>query len=264
MGKTRLFAVIVAFLIVAILAVLLLPGGDAQPVQEEKSEKLTAVVAARVDIPAFTVITADMVFMKDVPESSVHTNYISSLDDVIGKKSLVAMVSNEVIMLNHIIDLDAPQNRLACNISSGMRAVTVPVDDISGVCDQIRAGDHVDVIVAVQDVRKNTSGYPGVAEAQGYQSANDLNSGRAVSVVLLQDIKVLALDQDMQYAPKQQDTGLYSYRTVTLEVLPEDSAKLDWAQYEGKIYLALRGEDDTGLIEPAPYGAEKALQNGGV
>ena len=154
MGKTRLIAVIVAFLIVAILAVLLLPGDEVQPVQTEEEEALVTVAAARTEIPAFTVITEEMVYLKEVPETAVHENYLSSTEDVIGRRSLVTMVTDEVIMLNHIIDPDDPENRLSYKIENGMRAMTVSVDDTSGVCDLIRVGDYVDVIVAVQDVEK--------------------------------------------------------------------------------------------------------------
>ena len=260
MGKTRLIAVIVAFLIVAILAVLLLPGKDAQPEQKQTEETLVTVAAARMEIPAYTVITEEMVYLKEVPERSVHENDLDSVENVVGRRSLVTIAMDEVIMRNHIIDPDAPENRLAYQIKSGMRAMTVPVDDASGVCSQIRAGDCVDVIVAVQDVEKeeqnNTNG-------SGSQvSDSQKKSTRPVSVMNLQNIRVLALDQDQQYAP-QADDGLYNYREVTLEVTPEDAVKLGWAQYEGKIYLALRGENDTELIETAPYGAEQALQKKG-
>ena len=262
MGKTRLLAIIVAFLIVAILAVLLLPGNDTQTEQPKEEEALVTVAAARTEIPAYTVITAEMIYLKEVPESSVHENDLDSAESAIGCRSLVTIAADEVIMQNHIIAPDAPENRTAYRIESGMRAVTVSVDDVSGICDQIRAGDHVDVVVAVQGEEKEEEKKQDENGAKNTGSGN--GSGRPVALMLLQNIKVLSLDQDLQYAPKQDDdSGLYYYRTVTLEVTPEDVTKLDWAQYEGKIYLALRGENDEELTETAPYGAEQALQKRG-
>lgn len=266
MGKTRLLAVIVAFLIVAILAVLLLPGEEARPAEKEEEEPMVFVAAARMEIPAYTFITEEMVYLKEVPESSVHANDMRSVEDVVGRRSLVTMVSDEVIMLNHIIDPDDPANRLAYKIEPGMRAMTVAVDDTSGVCDQIRAGDHVDVIVEVQDVEReaedDSSEYEydeyEYGEPGGQRPGEAKNAGRILSLMTLQNIEVLSLDQDTLYAPRQ-EPGVWYYRQVTLSVTPEDAVKLGWAQYEGKIYLTLRAENDEELAETEPYGAVKAL-----
>ena len=262
MGKTRILAIIAAFLIVAILAVLLLPGNDARTEQAQEEEPMVMVAAARTEIPAFDFITAEMVYLKEVPESSVHANDLNSLESIIGCRSLVTIAPDEVIMSNHIIDADAPENRLACRIGDGMRAATVSVDDVSGICDQIRAGDRVDVIVAVQDEEKEEK--KETEETWGQNAGNGKGSARPVALILLQNVRVLSLEQDPQYAPKQDDDSeLYYYRTVTLELSPEDVTKLDWAQYEGRIYLALRGENDEGTIEAEPYGAEQALEKRG-
>lgn len=271
MGKTRLLAVIVAILIVVILGVLLLPGREAEPVQKEEEEPMVEIVAARAEIPAYTFITEEMVYLKEVPESTVHVNDLKTLEEAVGKRSLVTIVVDEPVMLNHIIDPNAPENRLAYNIEEGMRAASVSVDDVSGVCNQIRAGDCVDLTVVFQDLKKWNPEKPEEPKDQDEENIDPLqdkeykmellramNSDRFVSVVFLQNVRVLSLDQDQQYAPRQEDSELYYYRTVTLEVAPEDLAMLEWAQYEGKIYLALRGENDDGLIDPESYYAVKA------
>ena len=276
MGKTRLLAVIVAFLIVAILAVLLLPGQEPQPEPKKEEEPTVSVVAARMEIPAYETITEEMVYLMEVPESSVHENDLSSMEDVIGYRSLVSIVTDEVIMSNHVISPDDPANRLSFIIPSGMRAMTVAVDDTTGLCNQIRAGDFVDVIVAVKDIvreeeeEKDDRAVRTEDETEeggfkhkelGRQEALQAqNSGRMLSLLTLQNIQVLSLDQDTRYAPMLEgSTDLRYYRQVTLSVTPEDTLKLGWAQYEGKIYLALRAENDDGQIETEPYGAVKAL-----
>ena len=271
MGKTRLLAVIVAILIVVILAVLLLPGREAEPVQKEEKEPMVEIVAARAEIPAYTFITEEMVYLKEVPESSVHINDLKTLEEVIGKRSLVTIVVDEPVMRNHIIDPDAPENRLAYNIEEGMRAMTIAVDDTAGVCSQIRAGDFVDIIASVQfkieddkDEKDRDDEDNGEDEKDPYRELDERTLeivktvGETVYLMHMQNIEVLSLDQDQLYAPKQEDTGLYYYRYVTLSVPAENCQKLAWAAREGNIYLALRGENDDGLVETDIYGTVKA------
>lgn len=263
MGKTRLFAVIVALLIVAVLAVLLLPDSEAgMEKSAPEKETLVTVVAAGMEIPAYTLITEDMLRLVELPEGSIHENSVFDPAEVAGFRTLVPMAPGEVILSNHIFDPEAPENRLAYKIGEGMRAMTLPVDDTTGVCDLIRAGDRVDVLVAVQDVEKEEPQTQNLWTEGGSKTPKqDKNSGRILALPVLQDVRVLALDQDMFYAP-QGEAGLICYRQVTLELAAEDTVKLTWAQYEGKVFLALRGENDDEIIAMEPYGAVKALSEG--
>jgi pilus assembly protein CpaB len=98
-------------------------------------------------------------------------------------------------------------------IQTGMRAVTVPVDDVKGVAGFISPGDYVDVAL----------------------TRNDNNSG-PVSEVILQHVKVLAIDQTSQ---EHQDTPKYA-KLVTLEVTQEQALKILLAVNVGKLSMILR------------------------
>ena len=131
------------------------------------------------------------------------------------------------------------------------RAVTIGVDQIKGVAGLIKPGDRVDVVgtFAVDDftVRNGSKGAAPAAPA-GWKGAND--AGRVVKTVyILQAALVLAVDNrtfEVDYSGERKS----AYRTVTLEVTPDDALRLIDATDKGKVQLILRNPSDT---EPASF-----------
>lgn len=241
MKKTRLAAVAAAALIVLILGILLLPGSTAENTQVEVREARVEVAAAAAEIPAYSVITAEMVTLTELPESAVRENHLLTMEEAVGKRSLADMVPGEPILSNHIMDQDDPENRLAFkDLEKGLRAMSLPVTDVTGVCSLVRVGDRVDVILVTRDWAEEKSGY-------GAQSEAEADTGRMAALPLLQNKEVLALDQDTLYAPKT-DGGLYGYKVVTLAMTPEETLRLAWGAAEGTLILALRSEGDDALL----------------
>lgn len=131
-------------------------------------------------------------------------------------------------------------------VNNGMRAVTIGVDQIKGVSGLIKPGDYVDVVgtFAIDDFAQRNStrnnannNSPAPAEWKG---AND--AGRVTKTIfLLQAIRVISIDNrtveiDYEDARKPAST----YRTVTLQVTPDDALRLIDATDKGKIQLILR------------------------
>jgi pilus assembly protein CpaB len=102
---------------------------------------------------------------------------------------------------------------LSTIIETGMRAVTVPVDDVRGVAGFISPGDFVDIVV----------------------TRNESNAG-PVSEVILQHVKVLAIDQT---SGEHQDSPKVA-KLVTLEVSQEQALKVLLAVNVGRLSLILR------------------------
>jgi pilus assembly protein CpaB len=113
-------------------------------------------------------------------------------------------------------------------IPTGMRAVSVNVNEVTGVAGFVAPGTRVDVLATV-----NFSG-----------------SNERRNVTLLQNVKVLASDQHL-------DRGTVGpAHVVTLLVVPEDAEKLALAMQEGHIQLTLRNPVDTKQETPPPVGNE--------
>lgn len=125
------------------------------------------------------------------------------------------------------------------SLSSGKRAVSVAVNEVQGVSGFITPGAYVDVVVMVP---------PPEGENMSAQ-------------ILLQNIKVLAVGQ--LNATPDNNAKAAAYRTVTLEVMPNEGASLAFAGQKGAISLMLRAPGDTAAVPSAHITLEQ-LNKGGT
>jgi pilus assembly protein CpaB len=110
---------------------------------------------------------------------------------------------------------------LSALVAPGYKAVTVRVDDVRGVAGFVLPGDRVDVVL----IRAEQGG--------GSKSRS--------SDVLLQDVKVLAVDQLVN--DRQEQAKLV--KAVTLEVTTEDAQKILLGTNVGHLSLILRHVGET-------------------
>ena len=264
MKKTRILAALLAIAVIILLALILLPQEEPVRSAETPMELTESVVVAAVPIAAYETITPEMLTTRDYPAGLVPEGSFASMDELADATALTDLSAQEMILANHVMTSPEQATKLALKVPEGYRAASVAVDDVSGVCNQIRAGDHVDVIVTTMDIDQNTLdalAAPGQSEASAEDEETEnadgeheiVSSARYVAVPLLQNIEVLSLDQAMADAPLAVDGQNRFYATVTLSVLPEDTLRLAWAFSEGQVYLALRGEGDGEIVEIQPY-----------
>jgi pilus assembly protein CpaB len=105
---------------------------------------------------------------------------------------------------------------IAALLPDGMRATTVRINDVSGVAGFVKPNDTVDVLITRQPIGGG--------------------DGKQVTDVLLQNIRVIAMDQDAAGA----NGAPVVSRTATLEVTPVDAQKLVLGQQLGSLSLVLR------------------------
>ena len=110
-------------------------------------------------------------------------------------------------------------------IPDGMRAMSVRVDDVTGVSGFITPNSRVDVLVA---------GQTGVDESGREQS----------SKLVLQNIRVLAIGKSIE----QREDKPVEVPTVTLLVSPAEAEKLTLAARYEPVRLALRNYGDTTVV----------------
>jgi pilus assembly protein CpaB len=114
---------------------------------------------------------------------------------------------------------------LAAALGPGMRAVTVPVSEKTGVGGFIFPGDRVDVMLT-----QTISG-----------EGQPLNTAETV----LKNLRVLATDQSTETTTDENGkTVVQAFRTVTLEATPRIAEKITVAQTIGTISLSLRSIAD--------------------
>lgn len=125
--------------------------------QEPTPVPLRKVVAARVDIPANTVLTdtETLLTLRDIPEPEYNAapdQYFTSVSELTTKVTLRALNATEIIRARDLTDAglsfqvpqpdtpDAPRNKV----------FPLEVGNLTGVADQIRPGDSVDLVMTYE------------------------------------------------------------------------------------------------------------------
>ena len=138
--------------------------------------------------------------------------------------TIVPIVRNEPILSSKVAE-SGHGGLLSALLDKNMRAVTVRVDDVSGVAGFILPGSRVDVAM----IRTESTG------ASGSPPSTSSN-------IILQNIKVLATDQVTGVTVEK---AAQVARAVTLEVSSEDAQRVLIAEKVGKLSLILRQSGGT-------------------
>jgi pilus assembly protein CpaB len=199
---------------------------------QERAEQAVAgttkVAVAAVPLDYGTDITPDKVKFVDYPSTSLPVGVFQNYNQLApaGKRRVVIrpIALNEPILPTKLAG-EGLGPSIAYLLPDGMRAAAVRINDVSGVAGFIQPMDTVDVLI--------TRALP--------------EGNRQVTDVLLQAVKVIAIDQNATGA----DGKPVLAKTATLEVNPMDAQKLALAQNVGSLSLVLRkpGEDqDLGRV----------------
>ena len=215
--------------LVAIVVMRLYIGAATGGVRESDSDFTRIAVVDR-DLPGGSVLEPAEVHLVRWPKESVPSGAFTDIDSIFqGSKTsddrvaLTALVRGEPLLRSKVSGLGA-RPILSSMVADGMRAVSVKIDDVSGVAGFILPGDHVDIMLT--------------------RSIGN-NSENIVTDVILQGIKVLGIDQ---LASTESDKPVVG-RTATVEVTPEQAGKLALAQQAGKLSLSLRNSSTAGTEE---------------
>jgi pilus assembly protein CpaB len=159
-------------------------------------------------------------------------DFFSNVDQVVGREARIALNPGDPITRENTRD---KSEGLSSKVSRDSRAMSVKVDEASGVAGFLRDGDLVDVVVTVD---------------KG-EYAKDPNTK-----TLLQKRKVLGIGQNMESQPGDKPKVV---PTVTLEVRPDEGERLALAAQEGRISLVLRGRGDQQLVDTSGVDTTKLL-----
>lgn len=186
-------------------------------------QEMISVVVANTDIEATTALVGEMLIVKKTPVTPlVPPDAFSTTDELVGRVASKGIPWGTPI-LPSMLSPEGTKPGLQVRIKEGYRAVSVKIDEVTGVAYNLRPGDYVDVI-AVMSVQ----------------------TGRfkeTVSNIILQRVQVAGVGQWLDTP----DEKVAKAKSVTLLVKVEDVPKLHLAQSKGKVTLAMRGPDDERL-----------------
>jgi len=189
-------------------------------VAEITTARTTPVVVVRSDVPVASSLTQAQLKLVDWPAEHVPVGAIHSIADATGRVSRRPLAQGEPVLEASVFASGAAGG-LGAVITDTYRAVSVKVDNVIGVAGFVVPGSRVDVMATIRRV--------------------DHQHALPYSKVILQDIRVLAVDQKLEEV-KSGEPELVS--VVTLEVTPANAEHLIYAAHEGRLQLALRSPGD--------------------
>ncbi len=182
------------------------------------------VVVAAVGLPAGVELAARQVDVVDWPKDNLPPGTLNAPHAVNSRVLRRALIEGEPVLESALLPVGSDAG-LTPLISENHRAMSVKVDAVVGVAGFIKPGSHVDVLATVRRV--------------------DFHKPVPESHIILQDLRVLAIDQTLEKADRGKAEIV---SVVTLEVDPNESQKLAYAVANGTLQLALRNPADDASV----------------
>lgn len=208
------------------------------PAAQAAGVPTTPVVVAQADVGTALSLTLADLKTVDWPTAHVPTGAITSVAGAEGRVTRRPIVAGEPVLEGALFEKGA-EGGLPAVIAADHRAVSVKVDSVIGVAGFVKPGAKVDVLATLRRV--------------------DQKKSLPYSKVILQDVKVLAIDQKLEEA---RDGEAQLVSVVTLEVKPDQAQKLIYSAHEGRLQLALRTPGDLKVEELASIGVADVLDGG--
>jgi pilus assembly protein CpaB len=197
-------------------------AAEAAPMPTPPAQK--SVLVARSAIPRGQILKPTDLAWQTWPEGGLDHAYIQkgvkTIEDFAGWVARDPFGPGEPITESKIV---APGSRgfLAAVLSPGMRAVSVPVSNTSGISGFVLPGDQVDILITHS-----------LADSSGKGDAKQHTAAETV----LHDVRVIGIDQKLDNKGGEAVVA----KTATLEVTPKQSEIIAVASEIGKLSLSLR------------------------
>jgi len=193
--------------------------GRVEQQQTSSPQGTVKVAVASVPLDFGVPITPDKVRLVDWPANSLPEGTFSSIPQLLPmnhtRVALRPMAANEPILRSKISG-EGGRAAISAVLDPTKRAVAVRLSDVAGVGGFVLPGDVVDVLVTRTPMNPN-------------------GNSQQITDVLLQKVRVIAIDQDASDSTDKPAIG----KTATLEVAQVDAQKLALAQQVGQLSLAL-------------------------
>ena len=183
------------------------------------------IVAAAQDLPIGKRIQAADLKLIAIDRKDLPKGAFQKTADIVDRSTSVPVAANEAI-LNGKLTAKGSGEGLTALIEPGARAVSVQVNEISGVSGFIQPGTRVDVLFT-----------------------RVFSNGDAATTTILQNVKVIAYGRQLDPAARVDPKDTSRPTVATLLVSQEQAEKLVLAQQRGRIQLALRNGLDSEIAE---------------
>lgn len=218
--------VLIAFGVCWLSALLLSWWAYKKSTAPQSPRDLVYAVAAARDLPAGNRIQPDDLKLvalerKDLPKEAFLKN-----SEVVDRAVAVPVAASELVLSGKLAAKGSGEG-LTALIEPGTRAISVQVNEISGVSGFIQPGTRVDILFT-----------------------RVFSNGDAATTTILQNVRVIAYGRRLDPGAKLDPRDTSKPTVATLLVSQEQAEKLVLAGQRGRIQLALRNALDDQITEP--------------
>jgi len=187
----------------------------------EGATPVVGVVVASRDLPPGRELTADDLSVTRMPVESLPTGSFRSVQELANRTTLQPLVKGQAVVEPTLAPTGSRGGLMAL-IPEGYRAMTVEVNEFSGLAGMLQPGARVDVVASLRDEK-------------GQQSAR----------TILQNLEVRAIGRNINPAPAVDGaTPPLASNNVTLLVTPRQAQILNLSTQQGRPWLVLRNNLD--------------------
>ncbi len=197
--------------------------------QLEKTETMVKMVVPVRQMVRGEIVTQNDLSLREIPAKYAHANAVSNenFDIAVGQHLSFDIDEGKPLLWAHLEGGLAPT--FSGSLVDGMRAMTVPVDEVNSISGFLQPSDNIDLFMTYEK-----SVYP-----------------------VIQNLHVLATGTKTITDKTGQATGVY--QTITVQVTPETAKKIVLARSVGTITATLRHPKDEQPISPAAYTVSQLL-----
>ena len=192
--------------------------------RDRAQTKSVRVVVAKAPIAAGQELTADLLALGPISLEAPPQGAFTDTDTVAGRVSAAAMFPGQPVM-ETLLAPEGTAPGLQALVPRGMRAITLEVNETSGVAGLIVPGCRVDVVTTLSGANKD----------------------QTVAATIVQDVLVQAVGQRLSPSRGADEKEPQSARSVTLIATPRDAEVIELASSTGRTRLLLRGSNDRSL-----------------
>ncbi len=205
-------------------------------VQRAMAQSVEVVVAAN-DIPLGAKLEPNAVKLVRWARDSVPAGAFTDPQAVAGSFAKSEFVANEPVVASKLFMGEKTSGVMPLLIPAGMRAMSMPVDEVADIAGFVEPHTRVDILVAVAGTGPNEPSF---------------------SRIVLQNIEVLAVAQEIEHVKDTPEV----VKVVTLLVTPPDAEKLTLASREGLLRLAMRNYSDSKIVATRGVALTQLLHDG--
>jgi len=188
-------------------------------------EKVRVYIAART-IPQRTCINITDIKSIEIEQKSLQSDGVTKKEEIIGKWVKETIYEGEQIRSDRIVNEKSMD--LAYKIPNGKRAVSININEASGVAYNIVPGDYVDIAATFD-------------KDEGRELNGKVLYSRMTKIIL-QNVLILAIGENKVKDAKEVKNVIP--KTVTLAVDINDMEKIDYASEASTLKLFLRPVGD--------------------